>query len=356
MNNLTYFWQKKTILSFIAALFVVIIHNSATGQYDTSSPDAFVNLTFFFRNLFAYDIGAVAVPLFFFLSGFTIFRNYRLKSYPKKMKSRVKTLLFPYLFWNLFGLLFTILITITPLRGSISGREIFIPSASNILEGIFLYKYNFQFWFLYDLIIYSLLTPLIYLLIHNKYVGAISLIIVFFLPALSGSFLNLNLHFTIFYFLGCYLGRHFLPFFSKKPSTKLSFVSGLIFITTVVLKILSIYNIIPLPVILSQLLLITMLLSFWFFSDLFVKRIKLKKYMDEFFPIYTLHTYFIAVIVKTIYLVGPKTSYMLFTNEIVGSLLAIIAVTVFSYLWHKKLPKTYNLLFGVNSKAKSSLD
>lgn len=350
-TNLDYFWKKKTLLSFIAVLFVVVIHNSATNQYNLS-PDFLTNLTMFLRNFFAYNIGSIAVPLFFFLSGITIFRNYKLKTYPKKIKTRIKTLLFPYLFWNLAGLLFIILATFTPLREIISGREIFIPSVSNILEGIFLYKYNFQFWFLYDLILYSLLTPLIYLLIRNKYIGALSLIIIFLLPKFSDSFLNLNLNFTIFYFLGCYFSRHFLPFFTKKYSAKFSLISGLIFTIMVVLKMLSIYNIIPFSIIPSQLVLICSLLSFWFFSDIFVKKLKPKKYYDEFFPIYTLHTYFIAIIVKLIFLFGPKTSYMLFINEIIGSIIVIILVTLFSYLWHQKLPKSYNLLFGVQSKAK----
>ena len=38
-SNLTYFWHKKTILSFIAIVFVVVIHNSATKQYTTLTPD-----------------------------------------------------------------------------------------------------------------------------------------------------------------------------------------------------------------------------------------------------------------------------------------------------------------------------
>lgn len=349
MTNLNYFWQKKTLLSFIAVIFVVIIHNSATGQYDLA-PDFFTNLTSSFRNLFAYSFGSIAVPLFFFLSGLTMFRNFKLKTYPKKLRSRVKTLFIPYLIWNFIGLLFIIILTYTPLSNFLAGRETFTPSAQNILEGIFLYKYNFQFWFLYDLIIYSLLAPLIYFLIYNKYLGGLSLIIIFFLPALSGSFLNLNLYFTVFYFLGCFFGHHFLPLFTKPHSKKLSSLSGLIFALSIVLKMLSIYNIFPFPIIPSQLLLIVTLFSFWFFSDLFIKKIPQKKYFAEFFPIYALHTYFLSIIVKLIYLLGPKTSYMLFINEIAGSLLTILLVTAFSYFWHQKLPKIYNFMFSTNKK------
>ena len=163
-KSLDYFWKKKTILSFIAVVFIVIIHNSATNQY-ALTPDFFTQTTNGLHTFFAYIIGSVAVPFFFFVSGIAFFRNYQQNLYFKKLQSRIKTILIPYLIWNIIGLLFAIIYTYTPLSSYISGRELFDPSVKNIFEGIFLYKYNFQFWFLYDLIIYILLTPVIYLCI-----------------------------------------------------------------------------------------------------------------------------------------------------------------------------------------------
>ena len=97
--QLTYYWKKKTILSFVAIILVVIIHNSAINQYNIS-PDFFTNLTTFIHNFFAYGIGAIAVPIFFFISGISMFRNYRPNLYPQKLKSRIKTLLIPYFIWQ----------------------------------------------------------------------------------------------------------------------------------------------------------------------------------------------------------------------------------------------------------------
>ncbi|MBO7132517.1 acyltransferase [Candidatus Saccharibacteria bacterium] len=350
VDKLDYFWKKKTLLSFIAVIFVIIIHNSATGQYNIST-DFFTTLTYNYRNIIAYGLGSIAVPLFFFLSGFTMFRNYTLKHYPSKLKTRAKSLLLPYLIWNIISLLFIILCTYTPLANYISGREIFTPSTNNILEGIFLYKYNFQFWFLYDLIIYTLLTPLTYFLIKNKYLGALSSIIILFLPTLFTSLLHLNLNFTIFYFLGCYCGKHYLNLFALPSSKKTVSLSCLLFFIFLILKILLNFGILSPPSILPNIILIGLLFSFWFFSDCFIQKLQPKKYTAETFPIYTLHTYFLAAIIKTIYLLGPKTTSMLFFNEIISSLLTVIIVTLIAYYWHKKLPRIYSFMFGAKTSS-----
>ena len=170
-SNLFYFWHKKTILSFIAIIFVVIIHNSATNQYTSLPPDTITSFTTHLHNFLAYILGSVAVPFLFFISGVAFFRNYKPNLYFTKLKSRTKSILIPYLIWNIFGLLFAIAYTYTPLSQLISGREAFTPTLPNILEGIFLYKYNYPFWFMYTLIIFVILTPLFHLLLfrHDRF-------------------------------------------------------------------------------------------------------------------------------------------------------------------------------------------
>jgi len=345
MVNLNYYWKKKTLLSFIAVIFVIIIHNSATNQYSLP-PDPLVNTTHFIHNTLAYGIGAIAVPIFFFISGFSMFRNYTSKLYLRKVKSRVKTILIPYLIWNIIGLLFCILYTYTPLSTIISGRETFTPTIKNILEGIFLYKYNFQFWFLYDLIIFVILTPIFNFIVSRKWLGIIFGIIFLILPIFTESFLNINLYFVIFYYLGCLFGKHYLKTFSSHLPKKYSASVGVLFIILLIIKILAIYNLLQLPIIISQLILVLLLVSAWFFSDLLIPKSKLPNFTNEFFPIYTLHTYFLAIIIKIIYLFLPKTSLFLLINEISSTVLTVILTTTLAYFWHQRLPKSYQIMFG----------
>ena len=346
-SNLSYFWHKKTILSFIAIVFVVIIHNSATNQYTTLPPDTITNFTTHLHNFLAYILGSVAVPFLFFISGVAFFRNYKPNLYFTKLKSRAKSILIPYLIWNLFGLLFAILYTYTPLSSYISGRELFTPTPGNILAGIFLYKYNFQFWFLFDLMFYILLTPIINLLIHYKISGFITCFLALLLPLLTSSFLNINTNFTVFYILGCFIGKHYLPYFTKPSTKSLRLTSLLATIILLTIQALTFYNLIPTPHIISQLILVLLLLSLYFASDFFLTKIKTTpKFTKESFPLYTLHTYFIAIIIKLIYLINPNSSLMLLINELSSTLITIIIVVSISSLIHKKLPKLHTFLFG----------
>jgi hypothetical protein len=68
--------------------------------------------------------------------------------------------------------------------------------------------------------------------------------------------------------------------------------------------------------------------------------------MDEFFPIYTIHPYFIAIITKIIYLALPATSFMLLINELTSPILTLLIVTLIASFWHHKLPKSYSIAFG----------
>lgn len=346
-KNSTYFWQKKVFLSFFAMFLVVIIHNSATSQYSLS-PDIFTKTADTMHIFFAHGLGSLAVPLFFFLSGFTFFRNYKSDSYFKKIRSRIKSIFIPFLIWNTIGLLFAILYTYTPLSSFIAGREPFYFSISNVFEGIFLYKYNFQFWFLYDLMFYIILTPLFFLTLRRKWLSLCCGIIFFILPNFFDSFLGVNLYFLIFYYIGCFLGKFYFSRFSRAFPSRLSTFALVVFVICLSLRTLSLFNIILVPNVLSHLNLVVLVLSFWICSDLFITKVSQKKYFAESFPLYALHTYFLSSIIKIIYLLAPQNSILLLFNEIFSPLLTVAIVTTIALIWHKKLPKSYSLVFGRN--------
>ena len=348
--NLNYYWKKKTILSFFAIFFVIIIHNSTINQYPDLAPDIFTNITNATHNFLAYILGAVAVPLFFFISSLTFFRDYSFKKYPKKLLSRLKTIVLPYLIWNLFGLLFAILYTYTPLKTIISGRELFTPTLGNILSGLFLYKYNFHFWFLFDLIIFTILTPLFNLLASKKWLAPFVTILLLLLPLISDSFLHIRLNFIIFYYLGAYISKHHLELFTKPASFKTSLIAGIItIITLIATTTLNLYSI-PVPSIISELLLLILLFSVWFSSDLIIKKLHLHAFYSLFFPIYIIHPYIIAFIIKLFIILFPKTSWMLLINNFLSPILTILILIPTLLLWRRLLPKTYAFLFGERKK------
>ena len=161
-----YFWKKKTIVSFILSVLVVLIHASSFSQYIRS-----VEIPFFenFINIFFRKaLPLFAVPLFFIILGATFFRDYNSSDYLKKIKNRIRTLAVPYLIWNILCMIFSIIISNTFISNYLIGRQKFVFTAENVLLSVFHYKCNGPFWFVFALMLYVLLTPLIQILIKNK--------------------------------------------------------------------------------------------------------------------------------------------------------------------------------------------
>lgn len=130
------------------------------------------------------EIAAIAVPLFFFISGFLFFykvNSFTTKVYFTKLQKRVKTLLIPYIFWNLIALSFTLLSYIF-LSSMLSGRNELLTNY-NYIDWLNIFWNNNNsglpicrpFWFIRDLIIVILFSPFIYYLI--KYLKVFGIII-----------------------------------------------------------------------------------------------------------------------------------------------------------------------------------
>jgi fucose 4-O-acetylase-like acetyltransferase len=158
--------------------------------------------------LFSKIIFEGCVPLFFFISGFLFFyrtADFSFQVYLKKIKSRVHSLLIPYVFWNFVVLLF-LLLGQTLLSGSlISGVNKPIVDYS---LGDWLWSFwdtsqvnqhfektlpvNSPFWFIRDLMVVVLLSPVLYFLLKRLGVFAVLIFGIlwvynpfFYLPGIS---------------------------------------------------------------------------------------------------------------------------------------------------------------------------
>ena len=92
----------------------------------------------------------VAVPAFFIMSGYLFFANveeFTKQIYQQKIRRRIKTLLIPYIIWNLM-------------------MAIKLNSLGTLLSGLWT-PVNMPLWFLRDLMIVSLATPIIYIFIKK---------------------------------------------------------------------------------------------------------------------------------------------------------------------------------------------
>lgn len=170
--------QSKTIafLKLPLIIGVVFIHSYANNII-LNGVDLLEGQDYIYfntiQNLLSIVIGGICVPAFFFISGFLFYYNYNVLSfdfYKKKILNRVNTLLIPYIVWNLIILFFYLVAQNIPLiRDLFSGNSRLIShyDFSDYLKafGIGSFPIHYQFWFIRDLFIFSLLSPFIGFLI-----------------------------------------------------------------------------------------------------------------------------------------------------------------------------------------------
>lgn len=183
--------QSKVIsfLRFPLIVAVVLIHVQFLEidgiKARIGAPEPFYGTFPVYENvlyLFAQILARVAVPLFFFFSGFLFYYKsggFTKSIYIQKIKKRFRTLLLPYVIWNILYFLLHV----------IQWEAIFECNKRLLVKGfsfsdclMMFWDYNnrdapisYQFWFIRDLMVVVLLTPIIYLL--TKKFGAIFLVI-----------------------------------------------------------------------------------------------------------------------------------------------------------------------------------
>lgn len=152
-------------IKFILILGVLAVHSNVYADYDT--PD--VPLGRYIVEIFSTGLTKVCVPCFFILSGYLYFNNvakFNRATYLSKTRRRIHTLLIPYLLWNLIGLAIILLkyrYFNYPSFGVVENGHICLP---RLIEGFWDYAYGypyaFAFWFIRNLIIFAILSPVAY--------------------------------------------------------------------------------------------------------------------------------------------------------------------------------------------------
>lgn len=175
---------SKTIsyLRFPLIVGVVFIHSSfpVVNVYGTVYRFNQWPLVNFTMNFFSNVLASISVPLFFFFSGFLFFykKGFNGVAYIGKIKKRFKTLLVPYIIWNFFGfvlLLIKVHPKLLPYFPLLKDYKVDIITllgsfwVTNLPVNVCgpYYPINIPFWFIRDLIVLVVLSPLIWWLIRT---------------------------------------------------------------------------------------------------------------------------------------------------------------------------------------------
>ena len=160
--------QKIVLISFLCSLFVIYIHTVNLSTYGIGADAVgLARIVFLVENYFENTLKRIAVPFFFLISGFLLFRNFSMSRLLEKYHSRVKSLLLPYLIWGTAYFLFRVGITQLLFRFHLVNTEPISFSAALWLQDLLKNVQSYHLWFLRNLILFVLVTPLIYLLMRN---------------------------------------------------------------------------------------------------------------------------------------------------------------------------------------------
>ena len=180
--------QSRTIdwLRFPMAVAVVMLHYSTTLMLDATGPLKWLCI------IFQEGICRLAVPCFFFISGYLFFNQLQTWDWAvwkRKIRSRAKTLLLPYLLWNVIAFFACWLLAraqgdpvgLQEQFARNGGFRIFWGVGGGIPLGVRAVPIDGPLWFIRDLIVFTLLTPLIYQILKWTRLWGVLVLAVFFL-------------------------------------------------------------------------------------------------------------------------------------------------------------------------------
>lgn len=177
--------QSKVIdfLRFPMIVSIVLLHAFLGSIKGLEIPDTGLTMYHTISFFISRILVAVAVPLYFFISGYLFFyrTSFSISAYKKKLESRIMSLLVPYIFWNLVVLVahwgVTLLLSIEMMSGTyklVKNYTLldYLRSFWNINGTM---PINGVLWFIRDLMVMIVCSPLVYLAI--RYLGWYALLI-----------------------------------------------------------------------------------------------------------------------------------------------------------------------------------
>lgn len=191
-----------TNLRFPLIVGVVLIHASV-GMPDSVRGEDIPSLVFSILRV----VIMITVPVFFIISGFLFFKgveSFGKDKYVGKLKTRVRTLLVPYVLWTLICLLYLSMKRLPAILHTGS-----TDSISDMLTWQIFWMYkdclplHFPLWYVRDLIIMCLVSPIIWLLI--KKLRHLAMLLIFGAFMMHDIDYHMSFPNSIFYFsLGAY--------------------------------------------------------------------------------------------------------------------------------------------------------
>lgn len=200
------FRNKITWFTFVFSVLVVWVHSTNGELFLGQTPDL-VKVAALERFL-GNSVAQIAVPGFFMMSGYLFYRNFTWKKLGKKWESRIRSVLVPFLLWNTIYYGGYVIGSRLPVVTDIMGKGKIPLDWYTAVDAVLHYTYNYVFWYLYQLILLTILAPALYGVLRYRAVGGAALAALFYLVQRGTVIPYLNLDALFYYGLAAFWGIH----------------------------------------------------------------------------------------------------------------------------------------------------
>lgn len=331
--------NKFTWITFISSIMVMYIHSYNLYTYGLDENALGFGHVVYLVERFCKPITDQAVPLFFLVSGILFFRTFEINLLLKKWKNRRVTVVIPYLFWASFYYLFDVVCKRLPVvRDIMTGTEWVPFSVSTWVDWLWVSSYNIL-WFLKNLMVFILLTPLIWLILKNHAkkipTGFIGLLILLSLFHLGKFEIPYSGGFDV-YLVGSYIGlnaKELLFYRNRKLS-----IASMVYIALMLATSLRFLNFV------TEIL---FYFAMWFALDMLpVARQKLPWWMSITFFTYVAHEVVLETLEKVVYKVSGANPVFALLDYIVMPWITLTILVGLAYLLKKWLPRFWGFITG----------
>ena len=331
----TYFSKKIVLLNWILTMLIVLLHGNPVIRFGL---DMNTDSTIFIKLLFSAC--QVAVPLFFLISAILFYRTCtKFDDLKSKLRRRIKSLLIPYLLWNTLFVGIFFLLPRIPVIGEHMNMGIAVKSWIDVFWGIIDSRFT-PLWFVKQLMFYTALSPLVYVVVRNKYVFTF----IYILSIIVSLSIDTTIYDSFFlwlpiYLIGAFIGYHRLEI---KGSRLLILMAAAILVSLYCLILWDYYKYLTLFRIMTPALL--WYLTDWIAKNIISIRFSPKKWMMHTFFIYCAHHFCLNVVIKFAVIYLEPTPWVLNVTFISAFLIVAVGLTVFAE-WFSKF-RVYSILTG----------
>lgn len=318
MDNDTALSRGIELLRFPLACLIVFGHANPIKYIPRIDNDSFLLFDYSWIKepitLLGWVLYCPAVPLFFVFSGFLFFWKTDIFThviYKKKIKSRIYTLFLPYLTWNTVFLCMRLFIDYR--NGNLYGIEHYLVSLwfcpehwDNLMRMDMTTPLDGPLWFLRDLMVVIVLTPIIYKIVNNNWILAV------FITVTAGWYMmglpfqywlpGFSLPAFLFFTIGAFFGVNKINVVEVFEETRKIIVVTMLWATMVILdSMTSTYididnhtrEIVNIPIVHGMVTLIGMLVYLLFAAKIVKWRSRIMTLGGVSFVVYSLHMFIV---------------------------------------------------------------